>query len=57
MLVPVRHAISDTSVHAYNKFYIIVGRKPHPGEQWETKAPGDAGDADLAADTEMSDVS
>lgn len=33
MLVPVRQAISDHSVHAYNKFYVVWGRKPYPNEQ------------------------
>ncbi|KAH8671333.1 tam domain protein [Xylariales sp. PMI_506] len=32
MLVPVRQAIQDQSVHAYQKFYIVCGRKPYPGE-------------------------
>lgn len=54
MLIPVRHAISDTSVHAYNKFYIVVGRKPHPGEQMKPHASGDSGSS---ADTEMGGVS
>lgn len=33
MLMPVRQAISDSTVHAYNKFYVVWGRKPYPNEQ------------------------
>lgn len=32
MLMPVRQAISDSTVHAYNKFYVVWGRKPYPNE-------------------------
>jgi SAM-dependent methyltransferase len=31
-LVNVRKAIQDKNVHAYNKVYVVWGRKPYPGE-------------------------
>lgn len=31
-LVDVRKAIMDKSVHAYNKVYVVYGRKPFEGE-------------------------
>ncbi|KAK6842499.1 hypothetical protein PG987_003359 [Apiospora arundinis] len=32
LLLDVRKAISDTSVHAYQKFFIVLARKPYPDE-------------------------
>ncbi|KAI0134641.1 S-adenosyl-L-methionine-dependent methyltransferase [Xylariales sp. AK1849] len=49
MLVPVRKALSDTSVHAYQKFYIVYGRKPFPNEvQTQTQGEGDASMGDVS---------
>ncbi|RYP43378.1 hypothetical protein DL770_011683 [Monosporascus sp. CRB-9-2] len=31
-LVDIRRALADTSVHAYEKVYVVIGRKPFPGE-------------------------
>lgn len=50
MLVPVRKAISDQSVHAYNKFYVVLGRKPYSHEQIQPQASGSSGSS---GDTEM----
>lgn len=33
LLLDVRKSISDTSVHAYQKFFIVLGRKPYPDEE------------------------
>ncbi|KAK8089889.1 hypothetical protein PG997_004850 [Apiospora hydei] len=33
LLLDVRKSISDTSVHAYQKFFIVLGRKPFPDEE------------------------
>jgi hypothetical protein len=52
MLVPVRQAISDHSVHAYNKFYVVWGRKPYPNEQVQppnSETPASS----ISDDTEM----
>lgn len=34
-LVTVRRSIQDRNVHAYTDFYVVIGRKPMPGEQGE----------------------
>ncbi|KAK9426192.1 putative Secondary metabolism regulator LAE1 [Seiridium unicorne] len=57
MLIPVRQAISDQSVHAYNKFYVVWGRKPHPEEQVNPCASESSEPSGPLADTEMSGVS
>ncbi|KAH8204674.1 hypothetical protein TruAng_001149 [Truncatella angustata] len=54
MLVKVRQSISDQSVHAYNKFYVVVGRKPYPNEKVQTQPSGSSGSS---GDTEMGGVS
>ncbi|CAI6338941.1 unnamed protein product [Periconia digitata] len=38
-LVQVRKALSDRSVHAYNKIYVVYGRKPRTGEVVVPKEP------------------
>lgn len=48
LLVDVRRSISDTSVHAYQKFFIVLGRKPYPDEVRARQADADA-------DTAMAD--
>lgn len=32
MMMPVRKALADTKVHAWNRVYVVWGRKPYPGE-------------------------
>ncbi|KAL4803752.1 hypothetical protein BDV18DRAFT_153622 [Aspergillus unguis] len=32
-LASVRNCVRDRNVHAYFNFHVIIGRKPHPGEQ------------------------
>ncbi|KAK7922979.1 hypothetical protein PG985_007050 [Apiospora marii] len=40
LLLDVRKSISDTSVHSYQKFFIVLGRKPYPGEERQPPAHG-----------------
>jgi hypothetical protein len=49
-LVDVRKGISDLRIHAYHRFYVVVGRKPYPYEAPRGGRSGvaQAGDATMA---------
>ncbi|ORY68834.1 S-adenosyl-L-methionine-dependent methyltransferase [Pseudomassariella vexata] len=44
MLIDVRKGLSDQSVHAYQKFYVVWGRKPYPGEVPEPRGEAEMTD-------------
>jgi hypothetical protein len=57
MLVPVRQAISDQTVHAYVKFYVVYGRKPYPDEVIAQTGASSSSQAEPPTDIPMEDAS